>query len=201
MLSKKEQTKARILQTAMQAFGKNSYEQVSISFIAQKAEVAKGTVYLYYESKEQLYVECVRQCYQQIYEHMSKKCFPEAADAETILLNYYAAFNEFLHRNQLVGDLYFATFFYPVQSLAEDIKAAALPMMQFNRRYLTCTLKRFPAKYAINTEDIADIMLEVGGLLVQKCRQQHWLNDEQQLYQLQNQFRQMITIFLHGILQ
>jgi TetR/AcrR family fatty acid metabolism transcriptional regulator len=49
-----------LLTAARMIFGKKGFHDASIDEIAEAAEVAKGTVYLYYRSKKELYMEALR---------------------------------------------------------------------------------------------------------------------------------------------
>jgi len=49
-----------LLTAARTIFGKKGFHDASIEEIAETAEVAKGTVYLYYKSKKELYMEALR---------------------------------------------------------------------------------------------------------------------------------------------
>jgi TetR/AcrR family fatty acid metabolism transcriptional regulator len=52
--------KSELLNAARAVFGKKGFHDASIEEIAEMAEVAKGTVYLYYKSKNDLYLEALR---------------------------------------------------------------------------------------------------------------------------------------------
>jgi len=52
--------RSELLTAARIVFGKKGFHDASIEEIAEMAEVAKGTVYLYYRSKKDLYLEAVR---------------------------------------------------------------------------------------------------------------------------------------------
>jgi AcrR family transcriptional regulator len=52
---------AGILEAARRVFGEKGYERATIDDIARAAGVAKGTVYLYYRSKRDVYWEALRQ--------------------------------------------------------------------------------------------------------------------------------------------
>ena len=52
--------RSELLTAARAVFGKKGFHEASIEEIAEMAEVAKGTVYLYYKSKKDLYMEAVR---------------------------------------------------------------------------------------------------------------------------------------------
>jgi AcrR family transcriptional regulator len=49
-----------ILDAAMQVFGEHGFARAKLSDVAERAGVSKGTVYLYFDSKESLFKEMVR---------------------------------------------------------------------------------------------------------------------------------------------
>lgn len=54
---KKEQTKERIMSEALELFKENGYRQTSVEMIVQKAQIAKGTFFNYFSTKESLLLE------------------------------------------------------------------------------------------------------------------------------------------------
>src|SRR4030095_10700541 len=52
--------RTELLTAARAIFGKKGFHEASIDEIAEMAEVAKGTVYLYYKSKKDLYMEALK---------------------------------------------------------------------------------------------------------------------------------------------
>ena len=52
-----------ILEAAMDLFSERGFETTSVQDIAQTAGIAKGTVYLYFKSKEDLVQQVYRYCY------------------------------------------------------------------------------------------------------------------------------------------
>jgi TetR/AcrR family transcriptional regulator len=57
----KQTRRQTILDAASQLFEKTSYEEVSIVRVARKAGIAKGTVYLYFKTKEELFLALLAQ--------------------------------------------------------------------------------------------------------------------------------------------
>jgi len=55
--SKRASRRDKIIRIAAQLFSEKSYHDVTMDEIAEKVGVAKGTIYLYFESKERLYLE------------------------------------------------------------------------------------------------------------------------------------------------
>ena len=62
----KEKTRERILEAAIQVFEERGFGAASVDQIAQRAGVAKGTVYLHFPSKEALFVEALKHAYHQL---------------------------------------------------------------------------------------------------------------------------------------
>jgi AcrR family transcriptional regulator len=69
-LDLKEQKKTDIADAARQLFTEFGYKSVSMEQIANKANVAKGTVYLYFKDKEDLFYCLVKQFIAQIKDYM-----------------------------------------------------------------------------------------------------------------------------------
>jgi TetR/AcrR family fatty acid metabolism transcriptional regulator len=55
LMSKKATKKHLIIQAAIEVFSKNGFQNSSISEIAQRANVAEGTIYQYFRNKEDLF--------------------------------------------------------------------------------------------------------------------------------------------------
>ena len=58
---RKEQRPLEILRAAIEEFSEQGFAHTTISAIAKRAGAAKGTVYLYFDTKEALFEEAVRQ--------------------------------------------------------------------------------------------------------------------------------------------
>jgi TetR/AcrR family fatty acid metabolism transcriptional regulator len=54
-MSKKIERRQSIIQAAIEIFGKGSFQNSSISEIAQRANVAEGTIYQYFKNKDDLF--------------------------------------------------------------------------------------------------------------------------------------------------
>lgn len=54
-MSKRAITRQKIIQAAIEVFGKNGFQNSSIAEIARRADVADGTIYQYFKNKEDLF--------------------------------------------------------------------------------------------------------------------------------------------------
>ncbi|MDD1721526.1 MAG: TetR/AcrR family transcriptional regulator [Euryarchaeota archaeon] len=53
----KQEARNRILKAAQEAFSETGYDQTTMEAIAQKLDVSKGALYLYFKSKEELFAQ------------------------------------------------------------------------------------------------------------------------------------------------
>jgi len=64
-----EATRRRLLNAAETEFGTRGYHGASVSSITQRAEIAQGTFYLYFRSKEEMFLQLVRDIGHQLRSH------------------------------------------------------------------------------------------------------------------------------------
>lgn len=65
-LSKRAIRSKQITTKTAELFAKKGYHSVTMEEVAQKVGIAKGTVYLYFESKENLYLEILEQAFEEL---------------------------------------------------------------------------------------------------------------------------------------
>ena len=71
--SKWEVRRERILKVASELFSLKSYHDVTVDEIASAVGVAKGTIYLYFPSKERLYLEILEDSFEAIESLLEKE--------------------------------------------------------------------------------------------------------------------------------
>lgn len=62
----REHRREQILKIASELFSEKSYHDVTVDEIADKVGVAKGTIYLYFPSKEKLYLEILEDSFEDV---------------------------------------------------------------------------------------------------------------------------------------
>lgn len=88
---RKEARPAEILEAAFAEFVKNGFSATRIDDVARRAGVAKGTIYLYYPSKEALFEAVVRQSLAPHYELMDELHAPQEASTEALIRGLFLA--------------------------------------------------------------------------------------------------------------
>jgi len=80
----KEKTRRAILSAARKLFLKNNYSSTSISDIAAEAGIAKGTIYLYFKSKDEIFCNIMREFSSSGHDRMRKVLASNASEIDKI---------------------------------------------------------------------------------------------------------------------
>jgi AcrR family transcriptional regulator len=83
----KENRKNAILKAARKLFFEKGFKFVTVDSIAAKAELSKGSIYLYFDSKEEIYVQILIADNIEFHERISN-FFQKKASAEELLLDF-----------------------------------------------------------------------------------------------------------------
>ena len=82
----KQLRRTNIIDAAEQLFFKDGFDNVSMDQIAQKAELAKGTLYLYFKSREELHYSIVSRVLDMIYKVLKDRYDAKICGAENLLI-------------------------------------------------------------------------------------------------------------------
>jgi AcrR family transcriptional regulator len=125
-----EATRRRLLNAAEIEFGTRGYHGASVSSITQRAEIAQGTFYLYFRSKEEMFLTLVRDIGHQLRAH-SAQAIARASnrlDAERLGLEAFFQFTtkhrglyRIVQESQFVDPQIFREYY---EKLAEGYAAA-----------------------------------------------------------------------------
>jgi len=98
----RESRRSAILKAARKLFFDRGFKNVTVDKIAAKAEVSKGSVYLYFKSKEEIYTQILINDSINSFQDLEKKFSAKDAPAEELLLIFADNYIDyFLNENEL----------------------------------------------------------------------------------------------------
>ncbi|RMF06606.1 MAG: TetR/AcrR family transcriptional regulator [Candidatus Neomarinimicrobiota bacterium] len=80
----KEQRRQSILEAAEKLFARDGYTATSLDRVAEEIEISKGTIYLYFKNKEDLFFSLIQERFQQLVETVAEKIAAAATLEELI---------------------------------------------------------------------------------------------------------------------
>jgi len=138
-----EGKRKRILRAAIEAFSEKGYAEATISEIAGRAGVANGTIYDYFENKEDLLLSISEEHFKADLEHL-KQAFNGSNPRTKLSLFMQYYFQQYL------DDL--------------DYIVVFLTKIQFNRRFYRSRAYKSQFKYVIELEKMIERILAEGGV-------------------------------------
>ena len=137
----KQQRRLDIVNTARQLFFSKGFRDTTIDDIARASELARGTIYLYFENKEEIYATVLEEGLEMLAQLLDHAQDPQA-DPLTNLLAAHDAFMEFHDRHAE---------YYNVLTLDKMQVVEALPETQQQR--LAAKITAMAEKMAANLQD------------------------------------------------
>ena len=95
----KENRKNAILKAARKLFFERGFKSVTVDLIAAKAEVSKGSIYLYFDSKEEIYTQILISANIERHKEIENFAKQEGAASE-LLLSFARDYIEFFFENK-----------------------------------------------------------------------------------------------------
>lgn len=150
----------RIIDAAIQLFAERPFHEVRMEDIAARAQVAKGTLYLHYNDKEDLFLGIMNDGLRSLVERLEESLRAEMPPEEKLLVMNRESFR-FFERNHFFLDV-----MHRVEFLRFGVKS---PCVEETRGRLQAMLMRifreFPSLAKAPDEDLALIVLAQSGMM------------------------------------
>lgn len=150
---KTQKTRERILAAAMKEFGIKSYESASINTICNQGQLSKGLVYHNFKSKDELYLQCVQICYDQMTQYMKNQTL-DFQNPQKNLQKILELRQEFFSNHPYYANIFFNSVLQPPKHLLAEIQKIRQGFEEFYTECYRNMLRQFPLRKGI-TEDMA----------------------------------------------
>lgn len=148
---KTQRTRERILSAALVEFGAKGYEGVSINAICSETQIPKGLLYHNFKNKDDLYLQCVRRCYDQMVEYLSAQ-EPLRHDAEEDMKALLMLRQRFFLENPHHANLFFRALLQPPNHLLAELHEARRPFDAFCTERYRSILTAIPLRDGITEQ-------------------------------------------------
>ena len=117
---KTQKTEERILAAALEEFGSKSYDAASVNSICEAGQIPKGLIYHNFKGKDELYLLCVKSCYDEMMAALEVHSF-EILDAKESLQNFLMVRQRFFQENPNYANIFFNAVLQPPKHLAQEL--------------------------------------------------------------------------------
>lgn len=160
---KTKRTRERILEAAIAEFGSKGYDTASLNIICSENQISKGLIYHNFKGKDELYLQCVKTCYQKLTEYLKIHDL-NWNDAKSCIQDIFALRQKFFQEYPYYGSIFFSATLQPPQHLLSEIHEIRREFDAFNTACLRNILHQVKLRDGI-TEDVALEYILVFGEL------------------------------------
>lgn len=129
-------TRKRILVAAIAEFGSKSYDAASINSICEKGQISKGLIYHNFTGKDELYLHCVKICYDEMVAALKAHTF-QILDAKASLEKFLIIRQKFFQENPYYENIFFNAVLQPPKYLIQEL---AQLRQEFDEYFSQCYL-------------------------------------------------------------
>lgn len=155
---KTKKTRKQILDAAIKEFGSKNYDTASINSICSIGKISKGLVYHNFKGKDDLYLQCVKICFDEMTKTLKSQSFSINNPKED-LKRFLMIRQIFLEENPYYANIFFNAVLQPPKKLDQEIKEIRRELDEYlSQRYL-CVLDKVTLRNGITRKVALDYFL------------------------------------------
>ena len=157
---KNQQTKHRIMESALKEFAEQGYGASSVNNICSCEGVSKGIIYHYFQTKDELYLACVDGCFRALTEYLREKLILEGETVHRQLQLYFDARFEFFQAFPMYRRIFCEAVIMPPAHLETAVRQRKSGFDEFNISILNRILEPLKLRGGVSRETVVDIFLQ-----------------------------------------
>ena len=196
---KNYQMKRRIMDSALQEFSKHSYSASSMNAISATPGISKGIIYHYFTNKDNLFLACVEESFDELTEFLKDKLREPNGDKETQLENYFSARMNFFAEHPVYQQIFCEAMFMPPEHLEKAIREKRKEFDELNFKVIEDLLESLPLRKTINKNYAIETFRQFQDFINAKYRVSGL--SEVEFKEHENQCRRTLNIILYGVIE
>lgn len=157
---KNELSRQRITAAAIEEFGKGTYDSVSITQICTRHNIAKGLLYHYYRGKDELYLACVKKCFDELGTYLAEAQL-KFSQFKRDIVRYMKKRSQFFEENPDLGNIFFQSMIYPPEHLLVPVREMRKKFDLLNEKYFRQLLQSVKLRADVTEQEATEFYLLV----------------------------------------
>lgn len=196
---RQERSRQKIFSAAMEEFGQNNYDKVSMESICAKHHISKGMMYHYYSNKDELFLLCAEDTFRCLQEYVEQgmKSSKSTGCVESIQC-FFRIREDFFQQHPMKKCVFENAIVNTPKHLEKEIQRLHQPIRLMNRRFLENIVESMPLRpgigkqkamqYLENMEYLFPVLIKSRGIMAQT-----------DLYTMLADVQDMLDMLLFGI--
>lgn len=153
---KNAQARQKILDAAMREFSQKGYEGASLSAACAQNGISKGIVYHHFKDKDELYLLCIRACFDALTAYLQAAYVGQTGTAAQRLTAYFDARLRFFAQEPLMMGLFAHAAISPPSHLYAEMAKARAALDALNVEILTELLGSMPLRPPLTVDVVTE---------------------------------------------
>lgn len=193
------QTRQKIVDSALREFSEKQYGEASLNTICSEGNLSKGIIYHYFKDKEELYLLCVKECFDALTAYISGVVPIENVPIERALASYFDARIAFFEEHPLYFGVFCSAVIHPPAHLAAAIENCSAGFDAQAVSILTTLLKTVKLRPDVTMEEIVEVFCEYQDFV--NARFQTKTSGEGAWKAHEARCRRSLQILLYGVIE
>lgn len=196
---KNRQTKRRIMDGALAEFSRQGYGASSVNEICAAQDISKGIIYHYFDTKDELFLACVEECFDRLTEYMEKAVCLDTKNPQEQMEEYFAARTGFFKENPVYQRLFCEAVVSPPAHLKRQIQSRKQGFDCMNIRILEQLLEPIALRPQITKEEVIELVRQFQDFI----NTGYQLTDlpEQEFRAQEEKRRRVLDILFYGVVE
>lgn len=196
---KNQQTRRRIMDSAIAEFSEKGYGASSINAICGFQGLSKGIVYHYFDTKDDLFLACVEECFSLLTETIREKIQGSEGGIESQLETYFRARMDFFARFPKYQRIFCDAVITPPEHLRTEIEKRKGEFDELNIQILEQLLEPVVLRSCISKTDVIETFRQFQDFINIGYQNRGFSSREFELRE--ERCKKAIDILLYGIVE
>lgn len=214
---KNQLTRRKIMDSALAEFSEKGYGASSINTVCAGQGISKGIIYHYFETKNELFLACVEECFQRLTDYLRQnlektaslqeaqlgsaatEMTPGFTRLEMGLEHYFTARQTFFQENPVYRRIFCEAVVNPPVNLQKEIQERKAEFDSLNTKILEDLLEPAPLRTGITREEVVDTFRQFQDFVNANYRMPK--NGAEEFEQRELSCRKAMNILLYGVLE
>lgn len=199
---RQERSKKEIFQAAVEEFGQDGYEKVTIERICSNHAISKGMMYHYYSNKDELFLLCVQKTFETLKNHIEQN-IEELSKQNTFdaIKNYFLIREHFFELYPQYQLIFETAIIYPPRHLSGQIQVLHQPIMDMNWHFLENVVSRMSLRPDLNPEKVIRYLQSIEPVLCSIIDRYQGEKTTQNLHTMLEAIQEILNMALFGVLK
>lgn len=151
---RRERRIREILNAAMEEFGANGYENVTMDSLCARHRLSKGVLYHYFSNRDELFLLCVESVFRDLRVYLEQKiAMPTEQSVAKSIRDYFFCREDFFRARPLERNVFENALLHPPKHLRERIRALRRPLQEINQTFLRRTVPLLPLRPGLDAAE------------------------------------------------